>query len=100
MSTPPFYGPEPGRSRAARMPKRVLDVVQAIAERHEVHLYDLLSDSRDRRFCAARQDAYLALSETPYGDRKPSLPMIGKWFGRDHTSVLHGVRRASERHAA
>jgi chromosomal replication initiation ATPase DnaA len=32
----------------------------------------------------------------------PSYTMIGRWFGKDHTTIMHGVRRWQEhadRHA-
>ena len=29
--------------------------------------------------------------------KPPSYPLIGRWFGRDHTTVIPGVRKARER---
>jgi chromosomal replication initiation ATPase DnaA len=34
--------------------------------------------------------------EMKWGIGHPSYPQIGEWFGRDHTTVLAGVRRADE----
>ena len=68
-----------------------LDVIQArVAEHYGLTLVDLLGPGRARAVARPRQVAmYLAKTLT-----ERSLPEIGRSFGgRDHTTVIHGVRR-------
>jgi len=67
-------------------------------QRHVAHYYrisqaELVSNRRPRDVALARQVAYyLARELTPL-----SLPSIGRRFGgRDHTTVLHGIRKIAE----
>ena len=73
-------------------PKRVrVEDIQRIVARHfNVPRSDLLSNRRTRTIVRPRQVAmYLAKTLTPR-----SLPEIGSRFGgRDHTTVLHAVRK-------
>ncbi len=76
----------------AREPRRVrIEDIQRIVARHfNVSKADLLSSRRTRTIVRPRQIAmYLAKVLTPR-----SLPEIGRRFGgRDHTTVLHAVRK-------
>ena len=68
-----------------------LDAIQArVAEHYGLSLADLLGPGRTRAVARPRQVAmYLAKTLT-----ERSLPEIGRSFGgRDHTTVMHGVRR-------
>jgi chromosomal replication initiator protein len=58
-----------------------------------VRLSDLIGPKRVRTIARPRQIAmYLAKQLTPR-----SLPEIGRRFGgRDHTTIMHGVRRIEE----
>jgi chromosomal replication initiator protein len=75
-----------------REPRRVkIEDIQRIVSRHyNVSKADLLSARRTRTIVRPRQIAmYLAKMLTPR-----SLPEIGRRFGgRDHTTVLHAVRK-------
>ena len=77
--------------RAAE-PKRIrIEEIQRVVARHyNVSKQDLLSNRRTRTIVKPRQIAmYLAKTMTPR-----SLPEIGRRFGgRDHTTVLHAVRK-------
>lgn len=76
----------------AREPRRVrIEEIQVVVARHyNVSKADLLSARRMRTIVRPRQIAmYLAKILTPR-----SLPEIGRRFGgRDHTTVLHAVRK-------
>ncbi len=80
---------------AAREPRRVrIEDIQKVVARHfNVSKADLLSARRTRTIVRPRQIAmYLAKMLTPR-----SLPEIGRRFGgRDHTTVLHAVRKVEE----
>jgi len=79
----------------AREPKKVkIEDIQRIVSKHfNVTKADLLSARRTRTVVRPRQIAmYLAKALTPR-----SLPEIGRRFGnRDHTTVLHAVRKIEE----
>ncbi|MDR1828061.1 MAG: chromosomal replication initiator protein DnaA [Methylobacteriaceae bacterium] len=75
-----------------REPKRVKieDIQKLVASRYNVSRADILSERRTAAVVRPRQIAmYLAKSLT-----MRSLPEIGRRFGgRDHTTVLHAVRK-------
>lgn len=74
--------------------KITIDEIQRkVAEYYSVKLSDLLSARRAREVARPRQVAmYLAKRLTPR-----SLPEIGRKFGgRDHTTVMHAVKRIEE----
>jgi chromosomal replication initiator protein len=79
----------------AREPRRVkIEDIQKVVARHfNVSKSDLLSSRRTRTIVRPRQIAmYLSKVLTPR-----SLPEIGRRFGgRDHTTVLHAVRKIEE----
>ena len=72
---------------------RIEDIQRIVARQFNVSKNDLLSNRRTRMIVRPRQIAmYLAKVMTPR-----SLPEIGRRFGgRDHTTVLHAVRKIEE----
>jgi chromosomal replication initiator protein len=72
---------------------RIEDIQRVVARHYNVSKADLLSSRRTRTIVRPRQIAmYLAKVLTPR-----SLPEIGRRFGgRDHTTVLHAVRKIEE----
>jgi chromosomal replication initiator protein len=74
--------------------KTTMDEIQRkVADHYNVRLQDLLSARRSREIARPRQVAmYLAKRLTPR-----SLPEIGRKFGgRDHTTVMHAIKRIEE----
>jgi chromosomal replication initiator protein len=69
------------------------DIQRRVAEHYRLKLHDLVSPRRAREVARPRQVAmYLAKQLTPR-----SLPEIGRRFGgRDHTTVMHAVKRIEE----
>lgn len=69
------------------------DIQRKVAEHYKLKMADLLSARRAREVARPRQVAmYLAKKLTPR-----SLPEIGRRFGgRDHTTVMHAVKRVEE----
>jgi chromosomal replication initiator protein len=69
------------------------DIQRKVAEHFNMRLAEMVSVRRARAVARPRQIAmYLAKQLTPR-----SLPEIGKKFGgRDHTTVLHAVKRVEE----
>lgn len=69
------------------------EIQKTVAEHFQLKQADLLSDRRNRAVARPRQIAmYLCKQHTTR-----SYPDIGRRFGgRDHTTVLHGVRKVGE----
>ena len=67
--------------------RRSMKIAQ-ICDRHGVTLDEMMGRSRLPHVCSARNEAYVMLRE-----EKLSYPKIGKIFGRDHTTVINGVKR-------
>lgn len=84
-----------GHMYKAGEPKRVRieDIQRIVARHYNVSKTELLSNRRTRTIVKPRQIAmYLAKVMTPR-----SLPEIGRRFGgRDHTTVLHAVRKIED----
>lgn len=72
------------------VPKWVREIVEQCARSHRVLVSELLGDSQRKAAVSARHEAFYAVKAT-----KPTLsfPQIGRWFNRDHTSVIHGVSK-------
>jgi chromosomal replication initiator protein len=69
-------------------------VAQEVAGRHGVSLEELIGPSRLRVIAHARQEAFFVL----YESGRATTPQIGRWFGgRDHTTVIHGIRAHKRR---
>ena len=74
----------------------MLAIARSVAARRRVRFDDMMSRSRYLPFARARQEAmYLMVAE-----KRWSLPRIGMFFGRDHTTILHGARAHEKRLAA
>ncbi|KKB76383.1 chromosomal replication initiation protein [Devosia limi DSM 17137] len=80
------------RSREARR-VRIEDILKIVSRHYKVPRNELLSARRSRDVVRPRQIAmYLAKALT-----SRSLPEIGRRFGgRDHTTVLHSVRKVEQ----
>jgi chromosomal replication initiation ATPase DnaA len=67
---------------------RLGDLVAAAAQAAMVPLAVMLSRQRGARLAAHRAAAmWLA------ANRRATLPQVGRAFGRDHTTVIHALRR-------
>lgn len=89
------------RLRVVRTPARHLSAAEAI---EQVALYctlvldpvtpsDIVGDRRSKTVVRARQIAMWVVREIT----GLSLPQMGAVFGRDHTTIAHGIRAAVER---
>ena len=76
---------------------RIEDIQRVVSRHYNVSRQELVSNRRTRMIVKPRQIAmYLAKALTPR-----SFPEIGRRFGgRDHTTVLHAVRKIEEMIAA
>lgn len=71
----------------------VEEIQRRVSEHYNIRLSDMIGPKRVRNYARPRQMAmYLAKKMT-----SRSLPEIGRRFGgRDHTTVMHGVRKIEE----
>ncbi len=79
--------------RASERKITVEEIQRRVAEHYNIRLSDMIGPKRLRTYARPRQIAmYLSKQLT-----SRSLPEIGRRFGgRDHTTVLHGVKRVEE----
>ena len=77
-------------------PDRVALAIGLAARAHGVSVREILGRRRTRKVSFARFEAMARIRALNFNGRTPSLPQIGAWLGRDHTSVLNGLRRHAE----
>ena len=83
--------------RASERKISIDEIQRKVAEHYNVRLADMIGPKRVRTIARPRQVAmYLAKAMTTR-----SLPEIGRSFGgRDHTTIMHGIRKIEELRAA
>lgn len=75
-------------------PSSMRGISERVAARWDLTLDDLKGQSRKRFIARPRQEAMWHMYQTG----RFSLPQIGQFLGgRDHSTILHGVRRHAER---
>ncbi|SNR50014.1 chromosomal replication initiator protein DnaA [Puniceibacterium sediminis] len=79
--------------RASERKISIEEIQRKVAEHYNIRLSDMIGPKRVRNYARPRQVAmYLCKQMT-----SRSLPEIGRRFGgRDHTTVMHGVKRIEE----
>ncbi|MGH1576818.1 chromosomal replication initiator protein DnaA [Planktotalea sp.] len=79
--------------RASERKITIEEIQRRVSEHYNIRLSELIGPKRVRNFARPRQVAmYLSKQLT-----SRSLPEIGRRFGgRDHTTVMHGVKRIEE----
>ena len=84
-----MFGSNPWNSRGTHIPT-FYNILDEVCRYYEIERTELVSDRRHKEVCLARQVVmYLAKELTRH-----SLPSIGRRLGgKDHTTVLHGIRR-------
>lgn len=83
--------------REALAERDLLEHVSDLARQHGATVDEVLAQDKTPRVSHARQAIWYALRHHP--ERRYSYPDIGRLFGRDHSTVLAGVR-AHERRLA
>lgn len=71
----------------------VKEIIRDTMERTGYTIEELISDRRHQPLVEARQELYWQI----YKNTNWSLPRIGKLFNKDHTTILHGLRRVEMR---
>lgn len=94
MHIPTFTGPMTLPVFPTSRRELLLRVIAERADHHIVARRSIWSRSRNRRAAHARQDVWLDLHEAGW-----TLKEIAAPFGRDHTTVMHGIKAARARRA-
>ena len=81
----------------ANMPSFVRVITKNVCERRDVEIDWLLADSAPlgQRYAVAdaRSEICRSLYGRAYGKGHISYTMLGQWFGRDHTTIMHTVKK-------
>ena len=72
-----------------KFPSPSSEIIYRVAQKHGVGVGDIRGPSRKPILVLARQEAAYEIRMK----RGLSLPQIGVMLGRDHTTVLHGIKR-------
>jgi len=75
--------------------EKIMADVDSMAFKYGITRADILSRDRKRKYSWPRQEAYFIL----HRKHGLSLPRTGQIMGRDHSTVLHGVRQHEARNA-
>lgn len=70
-------------------PTVIRQILSEVSRKHEVQEWDVLGQSRQKKVHMARLELYYRVKQLP----KWSYPRIGKLFRRDHSTIVHGVKR-------
>ena len=73
----------------------LLEVAEDICRTHGVRLSDVMQKDRHKSIVAARFAIWYAMRKHP--DRCYSFPDIGRIWGADHTTIMHGVAMHEQR---
>ena len=69
------------------------DIVDEVAKKHNFIAKDLMTPSRRMKFVAARHEAFYRMRH----ELNMSYPRIAAFFGMDHTTVMHGINKHTEK---
>jgi chromosomal replication initiation ATPase DnaA len=72
--------------------RRMRDIIAEVSQTSGVSIADLRGPDRHRRIAWPRQAAMLLMHEAGH-----TLPQIAEYLHRDHTTILHGIKRARAR---
>lgn len=72
----------------------IIAIVERVAEDAGVKTADILGESRIQPVAHARQRVYAVARDAGF-----SLTHIARAMGRDHTSIIHGIRAEEKRRA-
>jgi len=76
------------------MPASVRRIIDETAATVGSNAQEMVGPRAFHRLAHARWRAWARImDEVTINGREPSLPQVGVWFNRDHTTVLYGLRR-------
>ena len=87
-------GKSPTPIGCGQIPPRVVQIIRDVARDHGIEPHRILEDERTRKIATARWEAMQLVRSLELANGKPpSFTQIGRWFNRDHTSVIHACRK-------
>jgi chromosomal replication initiator protein len=75
-------------------------IVAEVAAAHRMPVADLMGRNKSRRYALARHEAMWRIRQVTWADGvtpRYSLPQIGRYFDRDHTTVIAACNRHLKR---
>lgn len=69
------------------LPSEARQITNKVLKRHKLTMEQAFCRSRATFICECRHEVWFALAANGYG-----YAQIGRMFGRDHTSIMHGVK--------
>lgn len=78
------------------MSQKIYAIVAGVAKKHGVTVALIMGEARDKRVILARHEVWWRVWRTS----GLSYPRMGAMFRRDHTTIMHGVKRYEQRMAA
>lgn len=78
--------------RRRGMPLWARNIVATVSELHRLDMDMVIGRSRKRAHVKARNEVWYILrtGKSPVRHISPSYAQIGRWFGRDHSSIVFG----------
>lgn len=76
--------------------QNVAKIIGEVADKHDLTTALLLGPSRQKHIAAARHEAFWRIRHETGG----TFGLIGKFFYRDHSTVLHGITKYEKRVAS
>jgi hypothetical protein len=76
------------------VPRVVRDIIEAVAEAFEVHPDEMRGEGKAQTLVLARAVAIRLIRARTWesGEPKHSLPTIGRYLRRDHSSISHSLK--------
>ncbi len=83
----------------ARVGQTMRDIAAEVATHHGITVEALKGPAQHRRIVRLRQEVMFRAYEERWADgrRVYSLPQIGAFLNRDHSTVIHGIRAHERR---
>lgn len=89
------YLTEEDRKAIQFRPGRLATIVQEVSQETGIKWTSILSNKRTRHIAHARQLVMYVARREGF-----TLGEIGAFLGRDHTTIMHGIRSEEQRRAA
>jgi len=81
-------------------PVSMTSIVARVAAAHRLPVADLMGRNKSRRYVLARHEAMWRIRQVTWADGvtpRYTLPQIGRYFDRDHTTVIAACKRHIKR---
>lgn len=89
------YLTDEDRAAIRYRPGRMAQIVQQVSQETGIRWTSIMSNKRTRHIAHARQLVMYVARREGF-----TLGEIGAFLGRDHTTIMHGVRSEEQRRAA